>query len=108
MTKIFSLLQDFNEFYNFVTDNVWHSRWYDSQMNSAAQSLSAILARYAKSPTKWGSDAFGQKMETNAAVLPNFLAQIFAWRLDPKASESGSLPYIVCEVFWISSSILKL
>ena len=73
----------------------WNSRWASSLLDM---------------PTYWGSDAFGQKLDTNAAVLPNCLALIIASarRLDSKASYSGSSPSIVCAAFWISNSILRL
>ena len=40
-------------------------------------------------PIDWGSDVFGQRLDTNAAVLPNSPNWIIAQRLDSKASKSG-------------------
>ena len=51
-------------------------------------SLSSIFAP--------GSGLFGQKSDTNAAILPHSLAWIIAQRLDSKASKSGLLQSIVC------------
>ena len=57
--------------------------------------------------TNWGSDAWGQRLDTNAAVLPDSPALIIAPRLNSKASKSGSSLSIVCAASRISNSILK-
>ena len=59
-------------------------------------------------PADWGSDAFGQRLDSNAAILPNSLTRINATRLDSKASNSGSSKSNACAVWWISNLILKL
>ena len=45
--------------------------------------------------TNGGSDAFGQRLDTNAVVLPDSLTGRIRQRLDSKASKSGSLQSIV-------------
>ena len=41
-------------------------------------------------PTNGESDAFGQRLNTNAAVLPNYLTRSCRRKLDSKASKCGA------------------
>ena len=53
----------------------------------------------------WEFDVLRIRLDTNAAVLPNFLAWSIQQRLDSKTSKSRSLQPIVCAVCWILNSI---
>ena len=80
----------------------------DWQWNDVTQWESSWVSSLLDIPTYWGSDTFWQRFNTNAAVLPNSWSWTIAGRLDSMTPKSELLQSIVCSMFCISNSILKL